>query len=189
MKKTMNLPNILTLIRMILAPIYLALMVADFNHHYLVAAIVFGVASLTDFFDGKIARKYNLITVFGKLCDPVGDKMLFLAAILAFMKTGYCSVWVIMIVISREFLVTSMRMVAIDQNVVIAAGIWGKVKTACQMVFTILVMIMLEFGVPSWCKFSAVQISNVLMWILAVLTLVSGIKYLLDSRKVIDFSK
>lgn len=189
MLKKMNLPNKLTLLRMIIAPIYLALMLASFEHHFLVSAIVFGIASLTDFFDGKLARKYNQITVFGKLCDPVGDKMLFLAALLAFLKTGLCSSWVIMIVISREFIVTSLRMVAIEQNVVIAAGIWGKVKTACQMVFTVFVMIILEFGLPSWCKFTVVEISNVLMWFLAVLTFISGAIYLVESKRKIDFTK
>ncbi len=189
MLKNLNLPNKLTLSRIIIAPIYLAIMLASFNHHYLVAGIVFGIASLTDFFDGMLARKYNQITVFGKLCDPVGDKMLFLAALIALVKIEMCSSWIIMIVISRDFIVTSLRMVAIDQNVVIAAGIWGKVKTACQMIFTVFIMIMLEFGVPSRCGFSVKQISNVLMWILAFLTVASGIKYLIDSKKVIDFSK
>lgn len=189
MLKKMNLPNKLTLSRMIIAPVYLALMLASFDHHYLVSGVVFGIASLTDFFDGMLARKYNQITVFGKLCDPVGDKMLFLAALIALVKFDLCSSWIIMIVISRDFIVTSLRMVAIDQNVVIAAGILGKIKTACQMIFTVLVMIMLEFGVPSWCSFSVSQISNALMWFLAALTVISGVKYLIDSNKLIDFSK
>lgn len=189
MLKKMNLPNKLTLSRMIIAPIYLALMLVEFKHHFLVAAIVFGIASLTDFFDGKLARKYDQITVFGKLCDPVGDKMLFLAALLAFLKYGLCSSWVIMIVISREFIVTSLRMVAIEQGTVIAAGFWGKLKTACQMVFTVIIMILMQFGKPSFVSMSVTQISNILMWIVAVLTVVSGAVYLNSSRKIIDFSK
>lgn len=189
MLKKMNLPNKLTLSRMIIAPIYLAIMLADFEHHFLVAAIVFAIASLTDFFDGMLARKYDQITVFGKLCDPVGDKMLFLAATLAFLKYDLCSIWVIMIVISREFVVTSLRMVAVEQNVVIAAGILGKIKTACQMVFTVLIMLMLQFGLPQSFDISVSLVSNILMWIIAVLTVVSGAKYLIDSRKLIDFSK
>ncbi|MCM1363794.1 MAG: CDP-diacylglycerol--glycerol-3-phosphate 3-phosphatidyltransferase [Faecalibacterium sp.] len=189
MLKKMNLPNKLTLSRMVIAPIYLALMLIDFKYHFLVAGIVFGIASLTDFFDGHLARKYNQITVFGKLCDPVGDKMLFLAALLAFLKYGMCSSWVIMIVISREFIITSLRMVAIEQNVVIAAGFWGKLKTACQMVFTVLIMIMMQFGLPSWCAVSVSVISNILMWLVAVLTVVSGAKYLYDSKRLINFSK
>lgn len=189
MIEKLNLPNKLTLSRMIIAPIYLALMIVQFDYHFLVAGIVFGLASLTDFFDGRIARKYNQVTVFGKLCDPVGDKMLFLAALLAFLKHGLCSSWVIMIVISREFIITSLRMVAIEQNVVIAAGFWGKLKTACQMVFTVLIMIFMQFGIPSWSPLSVFEISNTLMWIVAVLTVISGAKYLYESRKLIDFSK
>lgn len=189
MLKKLNLPNKLTLSRMIAAPIYLALMLCDFKDHFLFAAIVFALASITDFFDGKLARKYDQITVFGKLCDPVGDKMLFLAAILALLKYGCCSSWVIMIVISREFIVTSLRMVAIEQGVVIAASLWGKLKTACQMIFTILIMVLMQFGLPESVPFTVSQVSNVLMWILAVLTVISGAKYLLDSRKVVDFSK
>lgn len=187
MLKKLNLPNKLTLSRMIIAPIYLALMLADFENHFLISAIVFGIASLTDFFDGKLARKYDQITVFGKLCDPVGDKMLFLAALLAFLKYDMCSVWVIMIVISREFIITSLRMVAVDQNVVIAAGILGKIKTACQMIFTILIMLFLQYDFL--LLLSTRQISNILMWIVAVLTVVSGVKYIIDSTKLIDFKK
>ncbi|MBQ8029611.1 MAG: CDP-diacylglycerol--glycerol-3-phosphate 3-phosphatidyltransferase [Clostridia bacterium] len=189
MLKKMNLPNKLTLSRMIIAPIYLLLMLIDFKNHFLWATIVFALASLTDFFDGKLARKYDQITVFGKLCDPVGDKMLFLAALLAFLKYDMCSIWVIMIVMSREFIITSLRMVAIDQNVVIAAGIWGKAKTVCQMVFTVLIMLIMQFGVPEGFVLEAETISNILMWIVAFLTVISGIKYLIDSRKLIDFKK
>ena len=189
MLKKLNLPNKLTLSRMIIAPIYLALMLIDFKYHFIFAAIVFAVASLTDFFDGYLARKYDQITVFGKLCDPVGDKMLFLAALLAFLKYGLCSSWVIMIVISREFIITSLRMLAIEQNVVIAAGFWGKLKTACQMVFTVLIMIIKQFGLPSGVDISVEIISNVLMWVVAALTVVSGVKYLYESKNLIDFSK
>lgn len=186
----MNLPNKLTLSRMIIAPIYLALMLVDFNHHFLYAAIVFGIASITDFFDGMLARKYNQITVFGKLCDPVGDKMLFLAALLAFLKFGMCSSWVIMIVISREFVVTSLRMVAVEQGQVIAASMWGKVKTACQMIFTVIVMIFAEFDqILSSTPFTVEEVSNFLMWIIAVLTVISGIKYCIDANKTLDISK
>lgn len=175
---------------MIIAPIYLALMLYEFNHHFLVAAIVFGLASITDFFDGMLARKYNQITVFGKLFDPVGDKMLFLAAIIASYKLGLCSPWVIMIVISREFVITSLRMVAVEQGKVIAASMWGKVKTACQMVFTVVVMVLAEFSIiTEKLPFSLEQISNVLMWIVAALTLISGIKYYIDAKKTLNITK
>ena len=186
----MNLPNKLTVARIILTPFFLAAMVLNFKYHYLVATLIFIVASVTDFLDGKIARKSNLVTTFGKLCDPVADKMLTTAALLAFMKLGLCNIWIVMIVLSREFLVTSFRLVASAQGVVIAAGIWGKLKTASQMIFSIIIMVgihfveiySLDFG-----KFSL--ISNILLWITAVLTVISGVKYIVDGKKVIDFSK
>lgn len=175
--------------RVILTPLYLLAMVMEFNMHYLAALAVFSVASITDFLDGKIARKRNLVTTFGKLVDPVADKMLTTAAMLAFMQLGLCDIWVVMIVITREFLVTSFRLVASAQGVVIAAGIWGKLKTASQMVFSILIMALAQFY-NSFMEWSTVcRVSNILMWITAALTVISGAKYIIDGRKVIDFSK
>ena len=113
--------------------------------------------------------------------------MLTVAALLAFLQHGYCSIWVIMIVLSREFVVTSLRMVALTQNIVIAAGILGKIKTACQMVFTVIVMILMQFGLPESFPVSVATVSNILMWIVAILTVASGIKYLVDGFKMIDF--
>ena len=186
----MNLPNKLTVIRMILTPFYLAAMLIGFRYHYLAALVIFAVASITDFLDGKIARKNNLVTTFGKLCDPVADKMLTTAALLAFMQLGLCNIWVVMIILTREFLVTSFRLVSSAQGVVIPAGILGKIKTVSQMVFSILIMLGLfvsEFILFDYERFSLV--SNILLWITAVLTVVSGIKYIVDGKKVIDFSK
>ena len=186
----MNLPNKLTVIRMILTPFYLAAMLIGFKYHYLTALIIFAVASITDFLDGKIARKNNLVTTFGKLCDPVADKMLTTAALLAFMQLGLCNIWVVMIILTREFLVTSFRLVASAQGVVIPAGILGKIKTVCQMVFSIAIMLGLFVGEFVSFDFEVFSIvSNVLLWITAVLTVVSGIKYIIDGKKVIDFSK
>ena len=185
----MNLPNKLTLTRMLLTPFYLAAMVIDFRYHYLVAAVIFIVASITDFLDGSIARKRNLITTFGKLCDPVADKMLTTAALLAFMQLGLCNIWIVMIILTREFLVTSFRLVATAQGIVIPAGIWGKLKTISQMVFSIVIMLGIQFiDVFGWDFNKFALVSNILLWITAVLTVVSGIKYIVDGKKVIDFS-
>lgn len=186
----MNLPNKLTVLRIILTPFFLASMLIDFEFHYLVATVIFIIASFTDYLDGKIARKQNIVTTFGKLCDPVADKMLTTAALLAFMQLGYCNIWIVFVVLTREFLVTSFRLVASAQGVVIPASIWGKIKTASQMVFFILIMIFIccteHFGV----EFGNLPlISNILLGITAVLTVVSGIKYMVDGKKVIDFSK
>lgn len=190
----LNLPNKLTLIRMFLAPIYLALMLIEFPCHYIVALAVFAVASLTDMLDGKIARKNNLITVFGKLLDPLADKMLTTAALLAFMREGWCSIWIVMIVLTREFAVAGVRLIATAQGIVIPANYWGKAKTVSQMVFTIVIMLLAEldatFGIfanAGW--FTLARVSNIMLWITAVLTVVSGITYFVDSKKLIDFSK
>ena len=190
----LNLPNQLTLIRMLLAPIYLALMLIAFPYHYIVALAVFAVASLTDMLDGKIARKNNLITVFGKLLDPLADKMLTTAALLAFMREGWCSIWIVMIVLTREFAVAGVRLIATAQGIVIPANYWGKAKTVSQMVFTIVIMLLAEldatfdiFANAGW--FTLARVSNIMLWITAVLTVVSGITYFVDSKKLIDFSK
>ena len=185
----MNLPNKLTLFRIILTPFYLAAMLIEFRWHYFVAAFIFIVASVTDFLDGSIARKRNLVTTFGKLCDPVADKMLTTAALLAFMHFDLCNIWIVMIVLTREFLVTSFRLVASSQGIVIPAGILGKVKTVSQMVFSSLIMFMVHFSEGSGLDHSTISlISNILMSISALLTVVSGIKYMVDGKKVIDFS-
>ena len=190
----LNLPNKLTLIRMFLAPIYLALMLIEFPCHYIVALAVFAVASLTDMLDGKIARKNNLITVFGKLLDPLADKMLTTAALIAFMREGWCSIWIVMIVLTREFAVAGVRLIATAQGIVIPANYWGKAKTVSQMVFTIVIMLLAEldatfdiFANAGW--FTLARVSNIMLWITAVLTVVSGITYFVDSKKLIDFSK
>ncbi|MGN0573524.1 MAG: CDP-diacylglycerol--glycerol-3-phosphate 3-phosphatidyltransferase [Acutalibacteraceae bacterium] len=186
----MNLPNRLTVARIILTPFFLAAMIIDFKYHFIVAAVIFAAASITDFLDGKLARKNNQITTFGKLCDPVADKMLTTAALLAFMQLGVCNIWIVMIILTREFLVTSFRLVATAQGIVIAAGIWGKLKTASQMIFSIAIMIAIHFVELYNLDFDKLAlVSNVLLGITAVLTVVSGIKYIVDGKKVIDFSK
>ena len=190
----MNLPNKLTVLRMILAPIYLLLMLIDFPYHYLVALVVFAIAAITDSLDGKIARKHNLVTTFGKLVDPIADKMLTTAALLAFMQEGWCSIWIVMVVLTREYAVTSFRLLASIQGVAVPANYWGKAKTVSQMVFTLLIMVMAQieesfsvFATEGW--FTLANVSNVLLWITAILTVVSGITYLVEGKKFIDISK
>ncbi len=187
--KKMNLPNKLTVTRIALTPFFLAAMLINFKYHFLVAACIFILSSLTDYFDGKIARKNNLITTFGKLCDPLADKMLTTAALLAFMQLGVCNIWIIMVILTREFLVTSFRLVASAQGIVIPAGILGKLKTVSQMVFSIIITIGIHFTEQFSFDFEIFSlISNILIGITAVLTVVSGIKYIVDGVRVIDFS-
>ena len=187
----MNLPNKLTIIRIVLTPVFLFLYQADFiPHNLLLSLIVFVAASLTDMADGKIARKHNLITNFGKIADPIADKILTTAILLCFMEDGLCSPWIILIILTREFTVSAIRITAAAQGSVIPANMFGKIKTASQMTFSIMILAVVMFedeGLFSIPYFDI--ISSVLLWITAVLTIVSGVIYIKDSAKVIDFSK
>lgn len=188
----MNLPNKLTVIRMVLTPAFLVIFLTPFiPYHYFLGLAVYIAGCVTDFLDGKIARKYNLVTTFGKLADPVADKMLTTAALLALMDAGHCSLYIVFIVLTREFAVTSVRLAASAQGVVIPANIWGKLKTVSQMVSTILIMLLMaltDSGILTE-SFPLSIISSVLLWITAVLAVISGIIYIKDGVKVIDFSK
>lgn len=188
----MNLPNKLTIVRMVLTPVFLVLFLAPFiPYRYFLGLSVYIVGCITDFLDGKIARKYNLITTFGKLADPVADKMLTTAALLALMDAGFCSIYIVFIVLTREFAVTSVRLAASAQGVVIPANIWGKIKTVSQMVSTILIMLfmaLIEAGLMPE-TFPLGIVSSVLLWITAVLAVISGLIYIKDGVKVINFSK
>lgn len=196
----LNTPNKLTIARILITPIYLALILwASLPHRFLIATLVYSIAAITDAIDGKLARKNNQITNFGKLLDPIADKILTTSALLAFMQMGLCNIWIVMIVLTREFTVASIRMIAAADGVVIPANIWGKLKTVSQMTFTIVIMLLGECyqylpqrfypGVtcPDWLTLA--NISNTLLWITAVLTVVSGVIYVLDSKKVIDYTK
>ena len=189
--KTMNLPNRLTVIRIILTPVFLGLFLSGLEHHFLWGLIVFAVGSFTDFLDGKIARKNGIVTVFGQLADPVADKILTTAALLAFMQFDLCNIWIIMIVLLREFTITSFRLVATAQGVVIPANIYGKLKTVSQMVFSLVIMILAELNESGILgeSFPLTAVSNGLLWITAVLCVVSGVIYVKQSVKLIDFSK
>ncbi len=183
-----NLPNLLTIIRILMSPVFLVVLtMTSIPHHYLWAFIIFVIASITDFVDGKLARKNNQITNLGKLLDPLADKMLTTAALLGFMQTGLCNIWVLMIVLTREFTVTGIRMIATVQNVVIPANIWGKIKTATQMIFSGAILLLAELYVIPFSTLTV--ISNVAMWIIAAFTLISGVIYVVQAIKVIDFSK
>lgn len=195
----LNTPNKLTIARMIIAPVFLAVLLWDsLPHRFLWAMFIFMAASVTDAVDGKLARKNNQVTNFGKLLDPIADKVLTTAALLAFMKLGLCNIWIVMIVLTREFTIASIRMIAASNGVVIPANIWGKLKTVSQMVFTVLIMFLGEIysyapnvvpgvTVPYYLTLS--NISNALLWITAILTVISGIIYIKDSKNAIDYSK
>ncbi len=194
----LNLPNILTISRIVITPFFLlTILMEDLPHRFLIACIIFSVASITDAVDGHLARKNNQITNFGKFLDPIADKVLTTSALLAFMSMGLCNIWIVMLVLTREFAIASVRMIAAAGGVVIPANVWGKIKTVTQMVFTILIMLLGEayyivektdmvlFGKLPDLSF----VSNGLLWITAILTVISGAIYLKDSRKIIDFTK
>jgi CDP-diacylglycerol--glycerol-3-phosphate 3-phosphatidyltransferase len=158
---------------------------------------VFSIGAITDAFDGHLARKNNQITNFGKFLDPIADKVLTTSALLAFMELGLCNIWIVMLVLTREFAIASVRMVAASGGVVIPANIWGKIKTVTQMVFTIIIMFLGEAYYVVENQYSEIfsrlpdlsLVSNGLLWITAIFTIVSGVIYLVDSRKIIDFTK
>ena len=196
----MNLPNKLTLTRIILVPVFMVFVsltqigTEDFNPAwYLVAGIIFAAASFTDFLDGHLARKWNMVTDFGKFADPLADKLLTTVAFLYMMRDGVCSPVVLCIILAREFAVSGLRMVAAGakDGKVIAANMWGKVKTVLQM----LSIIFYFFGMAiaanvSWdATVMVVGASVVLCWLVAAVTAISGIKYLWDNRSFINTAK
>ena len=192
----MNLPNKLTVGRIIATPIFLALMVIEFKFHYIAALLVFIFASLTDMWDGQIARKRNLITDFGKFLDPVADKMLTTAAFLAFLNKGIGDgiVWIVFLVLFREFLITSLRLVVVSSGgKVIAANIWGKAKTVSQMVaiiFTITVLCFTDLFPQFTLLNAALEVAvSVALWISTVLCVISGAIYLVQNGQTINSSK
>lgn len=160
---------------------------------FLWALMLFALASITDMLDGKVARKYNMVTDFGKFLDPLADKILVAATLICFVELGWTSAWVVFIILAREFIVSGIRLVAAssDKKKVIPANIWGKLKTAVTMVAIVVILIlavlMSDFGLLT--GFPARIISDVLMYLSALLTVISGIVYCIDSREFIDPSK
>ena len=189
----MNLPNKLTMLRIILTPIFMAVLYWGFPGADYVALAIFIAASLTDLLDGKIARKYHLVTDFGKFADPLADKILVVAALLWFVETGRMPAWMLMIVVTREFAVSGLRMIASDNGRVIAAGWSGKVKTASTMVCIVLMLALgptIAFhtdpnaltAVPS-AYFT--WIDPLCGWVITLTTLYSGVEYFVKNKDVI----
>lgn len=188
----MNLPNKLTIFRVILiVPFVIILLGGEagwFGNNLLipdiVALAVFIVASLTDLIDGKIARKYNLVTNFGKFMDPLADKLLVSAALIALVDMGRIPAWVVIVIISREFIISGFRLIASDNHVVIAASYWGKFKTTFQMIMVCLMIVNLG------TMFHWMQIlTDVIMWIALALTVISLVDYLVKNKGVMKEQK
>lgn len=189
----MNTPNKLTLLRVILVPVFLVfLMVSRIQYNYLYALIIFIAASLTDLLDGHLARKNNQITTFGKFLDPLADKVLVISAMVCFIELGYASSVAVVVIIAREFMVTSLRLVAVSSSgTVIAAGWLGKVKTAVSMVSVIGILALSALAQLTTLPASIdiALISHVLMWICAAITLVSGVQYMVKNWNAIGSMK
>lgn len=197
----MNLPNKLTILRIIMTPLFMAAMLIEFPHHYAVALVLFVAASLTDLLDGKIARAKGLVTNFGKFLDPLVDKMLTTAAFIAFLAKGFGRgiAWVLFIVLFREFMIASLRLVAVSSETkkVIPANIWGKTKTVTQMIAIIFGIAVMYFGesiapvinCPEAVMNIAGIVYDVMLWISTVFAVISGVIYMKDSFEFIDPSK
>ncbi|MCM1223653.1 MAG: CDP-diacylglycerol--glycerol-3-phosphate 3-phosphatidyltransferase [Lachnospiraceae bacterium] len=172
----MNLPNKLTMFRVILIPFFVLFMLVDITTvDKWIALAIFIIASLTDLLDGKIARKYDLVTNFGKFMDPLADKLLVCAALICLVEMAVLPAWIVIIIISREFIISGFRLIASDNGVVIAASYFGKFKTTFQMIMICLMIADIE----------ALQLlTDIVMWVALALTVISLIDYLVKNKDV-----
>ncbi len=173
----MNLPNKLTLLRVIMVPFFVAVLLSDCfgDASKWVALAIFIAASLTDMLDGKIARKYNLVTNFGKFMDPLADKLLVCSAMICFVALNRLAAWIVIIIIGREFIISGFRLIAAEKGIVIAAGWWGKFKTAFQMFAVILLIADID---KLWL------LTQILVYIALALTIISLVDYLVKNKDV-----
>lgn len=176
----MNLPNKLTILRTILIPFFLVFLYTDFwgKGNAYVAVGIFILASITDFLDGYIARKHNLVTNFGKFMDPLADKLLVCSALIALVDLGKIAAWIVIIIIAREFIISGFRTVAADNGVVIAASYWGKFKTTFQIIMIIALIVDLQVPYMNYVNLALIYIS-------LALTVVSLVDYMIKNYKVL----
>ncbi len=179
----MNLPNKLTIARMCMVPLFMIALLINTPSSRLAATVIFALASLTDMLDGQIARKYNMVTNFGKLMDPLADKVLTAAAMICLVELGDLAAWIAVVIIFREYLITGLRSVAASENIVVAANIWGKVKTVCQMIALMLLMVK-----PQIVDLCGVDLGLWLMYVAVALTIYSGLDYVLKLNKQITWN-
>ena len=175
----MNLPNKLTTLRVIMIPFFVFFLLWQNGENYtfrMIALALFIIASLTDLLDGKIARKYNLVTNFGKFMDPLADKLLVCSALICLIELNALPAWMVIIIISREFIISGFRLIASDNGVVIAASYWGKFKTTFQMVSVVLLIL----DIPAHAF-----VTTICVWIALVLTIVSLVDYIYKNHKIL----
>lgn len=175
----MNLPNKLTTLRVIMIPFFVFFLLwqnGENRTFRMIALALFIIASLTDLLDGKIARKYNLVTNFGKFMDPLADKLLVCSALICLIERNALPAWMVIIIISREFIISGFRLIASDNGVVIAASYWGKFKTTFQMVSVVLLIL----DIPALAF-----VTTICVWIALVLTIVSLVDYIYKNHKIL----
>ncbi len=177
----MNLPNKLTMFRVILIPFFVVFLLVDITPvDKWIALAVFIIASLTDMLDGKIARKYNLVTNFGKFMDPLADKLLVCSALVCLVAVDRIPAWMVIVIIAREFIISGFRLVASDNGVVIAASYWGKFKTTFQIIMICLMI----------ADLAALQLlTAIVTWVAVILTIVSLVDYLVKNKEVMKDTK
>ena len=180
----MNLPNKLTLLRICLIQVFVILMLSQVSNFFLISCVIFIIASITDFLDGKIARKYNLVTDFGKFMDPLADKLLVLSALICMIEYDLVAGWMVIIIVARELTVSILRAIAADNGKVIAASGGGKIKTTSQMIAIILLLIGANYS-----NSQIVFVGTIAMYIATIFTLYSGIDYLYKNRELFMNSK
>lgn len=177
----MNLANKITLFRVFLVPVFLIVLYSNIENNVIIAGLIFIIASLTDMLDGYIARSRNLVTNFGKFVDPLADKVLASAALIALVDMGKISGWIVVIIIAREFTVTGFRVIAASEGVTIAASPWGKLKTISQLVAIILFLFnnfpFSYLGIPT---------DIIMIYIALIFTVVSGVDYIVKNKNIID---
>lgn len=175
----MNLPNKLTLLRILLVPVFIVLELEKENYW---ALGVFAAAALTDMFDGMIARKYHLITSFGKLMDPLADKILTMSAFICLVQLGHVAGWMVIVILAREFIVTGLRTVAASDGIVIAAGWSGKIKTVLQMTAIILILL------NNWpFYYLNIPMDQIVLWAAVLMTVISGAEYMIKNKNLLTF--
>lgn len=177
----MNLPNKLTMFRVILIPFFVVVMMVDItSYDKWIALAIFIIASLTDLLDGKIARKYNLVTNFGKFMDPLADKLLVCSAMICLVELSKIPAWIVIVIIAREFIISGFRLIASDNGVVIAASYWGKFKTTFQMVMICLMI----------ADIAEISLfTTIVMWAALALTVISLVDYLVKNKDVMKDTK
>ena len=183
----MNLPNKLTIVRVLLIPFFVVLLLLGHAHNddmtlRIIADVIFIIASLTDMLDGKIARKYNLVTNFGKFMDPLADKLLVCSAMICFIQTKQLAAWYVIIIIAREFIISGFRLIAAENGLVIAANIFGKIKTTTQMIMIVILVANLPFGLLS-------VLGEIFKWVALIMTILSLVIYIYQNIDILKEQK